>query len=312
MNRTSLVTGAAGFVGSHVVQALLGRGDSVVALAGSAKDMRHMPSLAQARWVYGSVTDERLVRDCLARYEPSEVYHFAAASQVRSGERDPSGTVDVNVMGTRNVLEAARTTRCVGALLVASSDKSYGETGSPAKEDDALRPLHMYDATKAAADFISQAYARDFGMPVIVTRSCNIYGPGDLNWGRIFPKTCARLVDGHPPVLHQGADLMERQFVFISDYVRAALMLTAQARTLDHVAYNIGGTVARVRAVVEGVIAASGRALLPEIVAMPFKELKAQSVDATRLVGLGWRPLVDLQEGTRLTWQWYARHLRGL
>lgn len=309
MNRTSFVTGAAGFVGSNVVQALLDRGDNVIALAGSQHDLSHMPVLARARWVYGSVTDERLVRDIIARYEPSEVYHFAAASQVRSGERDPAGTVDVNVMGTRNVLEACRTTRCVGALLVASSDKSYGETEKPAGEDDALRPIHMYDATKAAADFIAHAFAHDFSMSVIVTRSCNIYGPGDLNWGRIFPGTCQRLVERRPPILHQGADRMERQFVYITDYVRAALMLTAQARTLDRIAFNIGGTVARVRSVVEGIIKASGRSVQPEVIAMPFKELKAQSVSASRLMQLGWRPITDLEVGTRLTWEWYENYL---
>lgn len=311
--RTSLVTGAAGFVGSAVAKALLDRGDRVVCLANAVRDLHHIPDLKRAAWIYGSVTDERLVRDTIARFEPSEVYHFAAASQVRSGARDPGGTVDVNVMGVRNVLEACRTTRdVVGAVLIASSDKAYGEPVTPAREEDALVPLHIYDASKASADFLAQAYARDFDMPVIVTRSCNIYGPGDLNWGRIFPQTCARLVAGQSPILHQGVDLMERQFVYINDYVRASLLLTAQSRTLSHVPFNVGGEVVRVRKLVERIIKASGKDVVPEISAVPFKELKAQSVDASRLRSVGWVPLVELERGVDLTWRWYSNYLEGL
>lgn len=311
--RTSLVTGAAGFVGSAVAEALLSRGDRVVCLANAVRDLHHAPILKRAAWIYGSVTDERLVRDTIARFEPAEVYHFAAASQVRSGARDPGGTVDVNVMGVRNVLEACRTTKdVVGAILVASSDKAYGEPPTPAKEVDGLFPLHIYDASKASCDFLAQAYARDFDMPIIVTRSCNIYGPGDLNWGRIFPNTCARLVEGRPPILHQGVDLMERQFVFIGDYVRAALLLTAQARTLPAVPFNVGGEVIRVRTLVERIIKASGKPFAPEITAVPFKELKAQSVDATRLRSVGWVPLVNLERGVGITYDWYQDYLGGV
>lgn len=308
--RTSLILGAGGFIAGAVAERLIARGDRVVCIGFSKKPLGYRPLLEHAIWLYGNVLDDGFVRDAIARYEPQEVYHFAASSQVKAGERDPSGTVAVNVIGTRNVLEACRTVGNVGGILIASSDKAYGEPDHPVKEYDGLYPCHMYDATKAAADLIAQAYARDFKLPIVITRSCNVYGPGDLNWGRIFPAVCSKLSKNQPPILHQGADAMEREFIYVDDAVSAALHLVSQARTLTHNIYNVGtGDVVKVSDLVRMIISASGKDIEPEIKAASFQELKSQSVDASRIRMTGWEPRVSLECGILNTVSWYLNFL---
>lgn len=309
--RTSIVTGAGGFVGTAVARKLLERGDKVVALGLSRKP----DALSDAIWVQGSITDAALVRDIVARYEPEEVYHYAASSLVRGAVRDPAGAVQTNAFGTAALLEACRLAG-VPSILIASSDKAYGEPTEPVSEESPLRPKHVYDVSKACTDLIATAFAVDFGTPLVVTRSCNIFGPGDLNWSRVVPKTCLAIHERKRPVIYDGAGGMEREFVFVSDYVSAALLLTEKLASKEipiGQAYNIGtGLVYRVRDFIQEILVAANSTLEPEIRPREgsFGELWSQSVDSTKLRKLGWSPLVTVKEGLKISAAWYGEYLR--
>ena len=195
-----------------------------------------------------------------------------------------------------------------------NSDKSYGEPPDAVGEDDPLRPTHVYDATKAAEDFIALAYATDHGLPVVITRSANIYGPGDLNWSRVIPGSCRRIFDGERPVLYTDAARMIREFVFVDDYARAALLLTdhmGRGNIVPGTPYNIGtGDVMAVGDLVDAICVASGRDVKPDVRdRVGFAELVSQSVKADRIRSIGWRPEVPLREGLVRAWRWYESYL---
>lgn len=317
--RTALVTGAGGFVGGAVAEALLRRGDRVVALGRLRKPVGHAGP--GAVWVEGDVADARLLRDLVARYEPDEVYHYAAHSIVRSALRDLAGATLTNVYGTAALLSAVAEARPEARVLIASSDKSYGEQMA-VSEESALRPEHVYDATKASADLIAQAAARDLGVRVVITRSCNIYGPGDEQWSRLVPGTLLAIHEGRRPVLNAGAAEMEREFVYVDDYVRAALVLTrmisepvCEARGCHYgSAWNIGtGEVLKVGDAIRAICRAAGRPdLEPEHApGANGHELKAQSVQADKLRSIGWRPAWTFERGIAETARWYAIRFGG-
>mgnify|MGYP001595888239 CR=1 FL=1 len=315
--RTCLVTGAGGFVGSAVAAALLKRGDRVVAVGRTRSD-RWLPGAVK---IEGDVADLRLMRDLISRYEPSEVYHYAAHSIVRSALRDLSGAALTNVFGTAAVLAAVADAQSQARVLIASTDKSYGEQMG-VRESDPLRPEHVYDATKAGADLLAQAAARDLGLRVVITRCCNIYGPGDMQFSRLVPATLLALAEGRRPALNAGAAQMEREFIYVQDYVRAALMLVQMLGEPMCIekgchygsAWNVGtGEVFKVGEAIRMICRAAGRPdLQPEQLAgTGAHELRAQSVDTTKLRSIGWAPEWSFERGIAETVRWYDHHFGG-
>ena len=322
--RTAFVTGAAGLVGGAVAESLVRDGYRVVCLGHSERVLDHRPTLKAAVWVRGSVADLPLMRDVIARYEPEEVYHYAASALVRGAVRDPAGAVLTNTFGTAAVLEACRIVGGVKAALIAGTDKEYGNV-LRATEDTPLRPEHVYDASKASSDLIAQAYARDYSLPIVITRACNIFGPGDMHWSRIVPRTCRELATGGRPVIFEQALRMRREFLYVNDYVAAARWLVSGLRdkvffgadrfTVSPGAiFNVGsGHVYTVADVVKLITAASGRNVEPEVQPRDgaFDELLEQSLDCTKLRNLGWRPASDIVEALTDTYRWYQGFLTG-
>ena len=317
----SLVSGAHGFVGSHLARALLERGDAVRVLD------RPAPRLADVGGERRSGLDLLGIRDEVELAEADlrdaeavdaavagidSVYHLAAQTIVGVARRSPLETFEVNVRGAWNVFEACRA-HGVERVVFASSDKAYGSSPElPYREDFPLRAAYPYDASKAAADTIARSYAHAYGLPLAVTRFANVYGGGDLNFSRLVPETVVAVLDGRPPVIRSDGS-PERDFLHVDDAVSAYLAIAgALANGAVGEAFNAGGERPHaVREVVELIAKAADSGIEPDIrgAGNPDGEIDRQFVDSTKLRELtGWRPEVDLEDGLRRTLEWYRDH----
>ncbi len=226
--KTCLVTGATGFLGGSLVARLLDEGAEVVALV---RDMVpqsrfHAGDLAaRAKVVRGQLEDYELIEHAINEYAVDTVFHLAAQAIVGVANRNPMSTFESNIKGTWVLLEACRRVPTIERVIVASSDKAYGDHDMlPYQEDFALQGRHPYDVSKSCADLIALSYAATYKLPVSITRCGNLFGPGDLNVNRIVPGTCLSIVDGERPVIRSDGSPV-RDYVFVEDIVSGYLKL---------------------------------------------------------------------------------------
>lgn len=307
----ALVTGGQGFIGGHLVKALLDRGDEVVVLdlAGAPGRALEIHGIAgDVELTEGDVADRPVVEGAVSGID--SVFHLAAQTLVGPATADPAGTYRSNVAGTWTVLEAARGAG-VGAVVVASSDKAYGPSDSlPYSEDDELRPSAPYEGSKAAADVISRSYWKSWGLPVAVTRLANVYGGGDLNFSRLVPEVVtAYLADREPQIRSDGSP--QRDFLHVSDAVAAYLAIESAVKEgmARGEAMNAGtGEPRSVSEVISQIKEATGSGREPDYLLdrNPEGEIDRQFVDASRLTeATGWSPKKSFEDGIAEAVEWY-------
>jgi len=317
-DRPVFVTGATGLLGGWLVDALLARGAHVVGLV---RD--HVPrsrlqaerTIERIDVVWGDVTDYGCVERALAEYEIECVFHLAAQTIVGIANRSPLSTFDTNVRGTWHVLEASRRQPTVRRVIVASSDKAYGDQDRlPYEETTPLAGRHPYDVSKSAADLIAQSYWTTFGLRVAVTRCGNLFGGGDLNWNRLVPGTIRAVLRGGAPIIRSNGRLV-RDYVYVEDAVDAYLAVAdalAEGDALAGQGVNVSyGEPQRVLDLAHRILGLMGRGdLEPIVLDEASHEIAAQYLDARRAKTLlGWTPRVALDEGLVRTIAWYRRLL---
>jgi CDP-glucose 4,6-dehydratase len=319
----ALVTGAHGFVASHLVAALLERGDAVRVLdrpdprtadvGGPRRSALDLLGLREeVELAEGDLRDAAAVTAAVAGC--GSVFHLAAQTIVGVAQESPAETFEVNVRGAWNVFEACRENG-TQRVVFASSDKAYGTSSElPYREDFPLRAAYPYDASKAAADVIARSYAHAYSVPVAVTRFANIYGGGDLNFSRLIPETTIAVLHDRPPQIRSDGS-PERDFLHVDDAVAAYLAIDAALVGGDGAigeAFNAGGERPHsVREVVDLITGASGTGVEADYLGAgtPDGEIDRQFVDSTKLRELtGWRPRVELADGLRETLEWYRAH----
>jgi UDP-glucose 4-epimerase len=294
----AVVTGGAGFIGSHVVEALEVRGDDVHVLDNLSKGKRERV----AEGVDVHVAD---IRDPDAAFEaarPEAVFHLAAQADVRVSVEDPSLDADVNVLGTLRILEAAR--RHGAKIVFASTGGAvYGECDGPATESAERRPLAPYGTSKLCGEEYLATWNRLYGTGHVSLRFANVYGPrqephGEAGVVAIF---MGLLRDGGTPKLY-GDGTQSRDYVFVSDVVEA--MLAAVGR--DGGTYNVGtGVETSVLELYDAIQRASGVAREPEFAEPRLGELQRSVLDISRTKrDLGWQPAHSLADGLAKTWAW--------
>jgi len=314
--RPTAVTGATGFLGSHLVTSLLELGSSVVIV----RRDEVVPTSVTESWsgrvsvVHGEVQDLSLMERVLGEYDVETVFHLAAQSQVGVANRNPSSTFETNVRGAWTVLEAVRRSPDVRQVLMASSDKVYGtQDRLPYTEDMPLLAVHPYDVSKACADLIAMSYAQCLGTPVAVTRCGNIFGPGDLNWGRLIPGTIRCLLQGKRPLIRSDGKMV-RDYLHVADAVRAYLLLAealAGDPALRGEAFNFSlEQPLSVLEVVDRLQTAAGTSFEPDIRSSASNEIPAQALSSSRARSvLGWEPSLSLDGALAETVRWYRDHL---
>jgi CDP-glucose 4,6-dehydratase len=316
-DRPTLVTGATGLVGGWVVRRLLRQQADVVCLVRDwvpECDVIRAGLLDRVKTVRGDVRDQAALERVLGEYEIDTVIHLAAQTLVPVANRNPVATFETNVAGTWALLEACRRSPKVGQIVLASSDKAYGDAETlPYDETTPLCGRHPYDVSKSCADLIAQSYAATYGTPVAITRCGNFYGPGDLNWNRIVPGTIRSVLRGERPVIRSDGQSV-RDYFYVEDGAAAYLLLAeklAANPALRGEAFNFSTeTRVTVLELVRKLLDLTGSRLEPDVRNEAAHEIRHQSLSAEKARReLGWRPLFTLDEGLRKTVPWYAEFL---
>jgi CDP-glucose 4,6-dehydratase len=315
-DRPVFVTGATGLVGSWLVRRLLGLGAEVVCLM---RDWVPQSELVRARLmdqikiVRGDVRDQELLERILGEYEIRSVFHLAAQSTVGVANRNPVSTLDVNIRGTWALLEATRRSPAVKQIVMASSDKAYGDQAVlPYTESTPLQGQHPYDASKSCADLVGQMYAKTYQLPVCITRCGNFYGGGDLNWNRIVPGTIRSVLRGERPVIRSDGSYV-RDYFYVEDGAAAYALLTEQLAAQPELrgeAFNFSHELRiTVLELVEKILAAMGSNLKPDVRNEASNEIKSQYLDASKAKRmLNWAPSFTLETGLQATIRWYEQY----
>jgi CDP-glucose 4,6-dehydratase len=317
-DRSVLVTGCTGLLGNWLVAELLERGALVTGLV---RDLVPQSRLYAGEWyrqiniVRGCVEDLSTVERTINEYEVDTVFHLAAQTIVGVANREPLATFETNIKGTWNILEACRRVGGVSRIVIASSDKAYGDQlVLPYSETTPLQGEHPYDVSKSCADLISRAYYVSYGLPVCITRCGNFYGGGDLNFNRIVPCTIRSALRDKPVVIRSDGTFI-RDYFYAKDGVLAYLHLAEQMDRKEVLgeAFNFSNELQiSVRGMVDHVLKLMGKSHLePVVLNRATNEIKHQylSADKARKM-LGWESKYPLEEGLKETIEWYKNFLR--
>ena len=315
-DRPTLVTGATGLVGGWVVDQLLEyRADVVCLVRDWVPQSRLLSSGSanQVKLVRGDVRDGAVMERALNEYDIDTVIHLAAQTTVVAANRNPISTFETNIGGTWTILEACRRCSSVKHIVVASSDKAYGDHDDlPYTEETALVGKHPYDVSKSCADLIAQSYAISYDLPVVVTRCGNFYGGGDLNWNRLIPGTIRALYNDQRPVIRSNGQYV-RDYFYVEDGAAAYLLLAqklAENPALRGEAFNFS-TEERLNVleIVDCIRQAMGSSLEADVQNTATNEIPSQALSAEKARRmLGWEPQFRLSEGLERTIAWYRRY----
>ena len=316
-DRPTLVTGATGLLGSWLVRCLVELGADVVCLVRDwipQSELVRSGVLTRTKVVRGDVRDQPTLERVLGEFEINTIFHLAAQTIVGTANRNPISTFETNVGGTWSLLEACRRSPLVKQILLASSDKAYGEHDVlPYGETAALQGRHPYDVSKSCADLIAQCYAKTYGLPVAVTRCGNFYGGGDLNWNRIVPGTIRSLLKGERPVIRSDGSFV-RDYFYVEDGVGAYLHLAehlAARPELRGEAFNFSNEIqVTVLELVERIRKLMGSDLQPDVRNEASNEIRHQYLTAAKAREmLQWSASFDLDTGLSRTILWYREFL---
>ncbi len=318
-DRNVFVTGCTGLLGSHLTGMLVDRRANVVGLV---RDLIPKSSLIRTG-VYDEIS---IVRRCvedfitveraLNEYEIDTVFHLAAQTIVGIANRNPLSTFESNIKGTWCVLEACRRVPIVKRIVVASSDKAYGEQGKlPYEETSSLMGSYPYDVSKSCAELIAYAYYRTYKLPVCITRCGNFYGPGDLNFNRIVAGTIRSVLNNEPPIIRSDGTFI-RDYFYVKDAVLAYMHLAEKMEDpkIHGEAFNFSNELQiTVLELTNKILKLMGRMdLKPVILNQAEHEIKHQYLSAKKARNLlGWKPKYELDEALKETIEWYTKFFKG-
>jgi len=316
-NKNVFVTGCTGLLGSYLVKELIEQGANVTGLV---RD--HVPQsnlyqgehIKKMNIVRGSLEDLAVIERALGEYEIDTVFHLAAQAIVGVANRNPISTFEANILGTWNILEACRKHPLIKRIIVASSDKAYGDQENlPYDENMPLQGKHPYDVSKSCADLISHTYFHTYGLPVCITRCGNLYGGGDLNFNRIIPQTIQLVLNGEAPEIRSDGTFV-RDYFYIEDAVQAYLLLAEkmEENNLAGEAFNFSNEIQlTVLELVEKILKKMNSNLKPKVLNQGSNEIKHQYLSAEKARKLlNWTPAYTIDEGLEKTIEWYTEFFK--
>lgn len=316
-DRPTFVTGGTGLVGGWLVRRLVDAGADVTCLVRDwvpRSMLLDEGDLARVNIVRGDVRDQALLERAIGEYEIDTVIHLAAQTIVGIANRNPVSTLETNVAGTWALLEACRRSPRVRQIVLASSDKAYGDQPDlPYDESTPLQGRHPYDVSKSCSDLIGQMYATSFGLPVTITRCGNFFGGGDLNWNRLVPGTIRSVLRGERPVIRSDGQYI-RDYFYVEDGADAYMTLAealAGDRSLAGSAFNFSNEAqVSVLELVARILRLMDSTLEPDVRNEATGEIRLQYLSAALArERLGWAPRFTLDEGLTRTIAWYRRLL---
>ncbi|MBU4301067.1 MAG: GDP-mannose 4,6-dehydratase [Nanoarchaeota archaeon] len=309
-DRNVLITGCTGLLGSWLTKDLVGKGANIVGLIRDIVPKSNIKdSMNSINVVHGDVEDLELVERALNEYEIDTVFHLAAQTIVGTANRSPISTFETNIKGTWNVLEACRRIPLVKSVVIASSDKAYGDQKIlPYDENTPLQGTHPYDVSKSCADLIAYSYYKTYGVPVCVTRCGNFYGGGDLNFNRLVPGTIRSVLNNERPIIRSNGTLI-RDYIYVKDGVDAYILLAEKMRELkiSGESFNFSNEDRHtVKDIVEKILKSMESKLEPIILNEAKNEILHQYLSAKKAREiLAWKPKYTMELGLKETIEWY-------
>lgn len=316
-NKNVFVTGGTGFLGSYLVKKLVNYGANVTILVRDYIPQSNIyigEEYKKVNTVQGTLEDYLLIERILGEYEIDTVFHLAAQAIVGVANRNPLGTFKSNIEGTWNILEAARKSPLIKQVIVASSDKAYGDQEKlPYDEDMPLQGKHPYDVSKSCTDLISQTYYETYKLPVCITRCGNLYGGGDLNFNRIIPQSIQSILNNDAPVIRSDGSFI-RDYFYIEDAVDAYINLAEKVVELNlgGQAFNFSNEIQlTVLELVNKILKIMGSDIKPIILNQGSNEIIHQYLSAKKArTVLGWSPNYTIDKGLSKTIEWYKDFLK--
>jgi len=314
-NKSVLITGATGLVGSWLVKELLMRNARVSALIldpEPSSELFRSGDSKRIEIVNGNLSSFDDVSRAVSQSSAQTIFHLGAQTIVGTGLIDPINTFKANIEGTWNLLESVRRMKSgISSVVVASSDKAYGTSKTlPYKEEYALHGLGPYDVSKSCTDLIAQTYGHTYDLPITIARCGNIYGGGDLNWSRIVPGSLRDISKGIQTEFRSDGTFI-RDYIYVLDIVDAYLHLAESTEKLEinGEAFNFSNDhPLSVLEIHKAIYEASGVDYLEPLVRNIAKsEIQDQHLDSSKAHNiLNWKSNVTLHEGLRRTAEWYS------
>lgn len=328
-NKKVLITGVSGFVGSNLAKELNEKGAIITGLTQSKnKDsmLFYEKTHEKINLIYGNILDKSLLEKILVKYQIEIIFHLAAQVEVGFAKKNPYFTWQTNINGTYNLLEAVRIYgKKIKSIVVASSDKAYGEYKKkfmPYKEEYKLIPKYPYDVSKACADMISISYSSDlYKIPIIVTRFCNIFGPGQLNFTALLPDLIKSVLSKKIFKLRSNGKSI-RDFIYIKDiieiYKLLAKKLYLKPNKLRGEIFNAGtNNPYKIKDIVKTVYRLEKEHnLLKKTLKKISKnktsgEILIQYMDYVKLKNFfNWKPKYSFRAGLEETIDWYKKYFK--
>ena len=317
-DRNVFITGCTGLLGSHLTKMLVEKKANIVGLV---RDLVPKSNLVQSgiydniNIVRGCVEDIHTMERTINEYEVNTVFHLAAQSIVGIANRNPLSTFESNIKGTWCVLEACRRVSTVNEIVVASSDKAYGDQEIlPYDENTSLIGRHPYDVSKSCVDLISLAYYHTYNLPVCVTRCGNFYGPGDLNFNRIVPGTIRSILNNQKPIIRSDGTFI-RDYFYVKDGALSYIHLAEKMNEnkIYGEAFNFSNELQiTVLELIHKILKLMGREnLKPIILNEASNEIKHQYLSAKKARKLlKWKPYYSLDKGLKETIEWYKKVMK--
>lgn len=303
-NKPVLITGIQGFVGSNLAKALEKKGAVVWGLSRTVENGNTLKANIIEYSRVDQIIKEKNIAVC---------FHLAAESIVESGQEDPYQTLKINTLGTLNILESARKNN-LEKVIIASTVHVYGDNPLPFKEEYTPRPTRPYETSKTCLDLIAQSYIETFDLPVLISRFCNIYGPGDKNFNRLVPKTIRSVLNNDRPLMWGGKSI--RDYLYIDDAITAYLKLAEVAVPLvgKNRIFNFGtGDHYSVEEVIKMIIHISGKKVtIKKITEERTNEILKQYVSSNKAKKiLHWSAKIPFESGLKKTINWYSKYLNA-
>ena len=312
-----LITGVSGFFAPHIAEKLVEYGANVIGTVhDQKKTYTRLSGLEDKITIcHADINDLNRMKEIITNYEINFIFHCAANSIVKLCAKNPIGSFHTNIIGTANLLEAARLSDSIEGIMCMESDKSYGSFDAddlPYKEEQGIKPSNVYEVSKACSGLIATAYSNNYSLPVFTIRAANLYGPGDPNTSRLIPGSIMRLLFGERPILFKGVADYVREFLYVKDAVDVVIKLMEQIDVTKSHVINLGsGEVHKVYDVITELCTRISPEVKPVIKEKEnlFKEIEQQYLDYEKLKGFipDYNP-VDLNTGLENTIEWYSQH----
>ena len=314
-DKNILITGAAGFKGSHLVEQLSRTNARIISLVRefdpkSYFETKHLGKKSIV--VIGDLKDPIKMADIMSQFKITSIFHLGAQPIVTTALVNPSETLNSNIMGTVNILEAARLYGNVSEILIVSSDKAYGPCERiPYREEERLHGKAPYDVSKSCCDLIAQMYGRVYGLPIIISRCANVFGQGDLNLNRIIPGIIEAAIKNK--VLEIRSDgKMIREYIYVKDTADAYISLMENINKTKGHAFNIAGhNIMSVLEVFKKLSKFFNKSIKTKILNQAKTEIPKQYLDGSKIKRMiGWEPKISFEQAILETYEWYREALK--